>query len=492
MDVKVDESNLTGFMANQKKHREFKNYIKNLLSTFMPEKYLAIYMSTEVKNVVERPPEKYGETDPDLRPSGVSEGGSPALGPFDIIRRAFMHQYVSTISLENLETLGDVVLNEVAVSIIVTNWPNLLNEAGYVADMKSYYTNNTNVAEYAKELGLIRWVVRTKDQGLSSKERADVFESFVGAIVMIGEFFIGEQVGMALARLFLQKFFVTRKWYPEDPDFYAAPHNLWNDFKTSLPLEDNQKPFINPKEPYTTRDDKGFWHLSFTLQDPESAGDNGEVKRRTNQSKVKFSAIARNKDDAKTELYQNLVAKLGITKANTAIQRAKKRNADPNLRVLMEDLNNWAQKESEDSGKAKRDFDVPAPKKRGGKTFILIREIKTEVINARHFGSRQLTYGKTVATGMGKDEPEALAEAIKNLKLKREFKAIPGTDESHIWNPNETDQPLTLEESRERRQREECSKCSECKAREEKKPLPKKFEQKKTPTQKSSRGGIGQ
>jgi dsRNA-specific ribonuclease len=447
----IRRDDLAGFMANQETENNFKEYIRKLLSTFMSDKHMAIYMSEEVKRVVKRPTETYGPTEPDDRPAGVSEQGDAMLGPFHIIRRAFMHKYVSTISLENLETLGDVVLNEAAVMIITTNWPNLLHEAGRVADMKSYYTNNTNIAQYAHDLGFIRWIVRTKDQGLGSKERADVFESFVGAIVMIGEFFIGEQVGLMLARIFLNKFFATRKWYPEDPYFYSAPQNLWNDFKTSLPTEAKDKPFITPKtkEPYATRNDKGFWIMSITVQDPEHMKEKGEIQKRLGVPFKKYTVSSRNKDDGKTELYQNLMKDLKLDRSDINKQRESKRAQNPSLSASMQRLKKWSETQKSTYQKH-RIFEVPAPQKRGGKTFVFIREIKKEVVGSRNFASRELIYGKTVASGIGDSEEEALETAIKALEMKREFLSIPGTDESHIWNPDQ--EVITLESSRRGRE----------------------------------------
>lgn len=452
---KTEKLHLIGFMADQKQERNFEEYMRKLLSTFMPEKYLQIYMSREVHKVLRESREQYGSFLPEAKPAGVSSTGEMVLSPFDLIRRAFMHRNVSTISLENLETLGDVVLNEAAVMIIVTNWPNLLNQAGQVADMKRYYTNNTNVAEYAKDLGFIRWIARTKDQGLNSKERADVFESFIGALVLVGEFYIGDQMGLVLARRFLNKFLATRNWYPEDPDFYMAPSNLWNDYKTSLPGPDSEKPFLKPKkDPYETRDEEGLWHLSFTVQDPKGV-ENGLVKKATGRSYVKFSAVSRNKEDAKTELYQKLVKTMKLNRSDITYQRKLKRDQDSKLKDLMNELNEFAVSEAKRTGRKQREFEVPAKQQRGGKTFIFIREIKHEIVGDANFPNRELTYGRTIASGVGTSEEEALKDAIHNLKTGKTFLAAPGTDESHIWNPDNSEEPEIITAAQSRKQREE-------------------------------------
>uniref|UniRef100_A0A6C0CGF2 RNase III domain-containing protein n=1 Tax=viral metagenome TaxID=1070528 RepID=A0A6C0CGF2_9ZZZZ len=428
---------LAGFLAKQKngetRYKDFREYIHSLLSTFLPEEYLRIYMSEEVEPLKPRPKEYAGIPEIEREPLGIKSDREIGKGPFFIIQRAFMHEFLSNINLETLETLGDVILNESVVMIITTCWPNLLKEAGQVADMKKFYTNNANAAIYAEKLGFLDWVVRLEKQGLNSKERADVFESFLGALAMIGEFYIGEQMGLAIARLFLNKFLSTEKWYPEDPRYYETPATLWNDFISALP-PDVHKPIkveIFSQDDGEDDDDK-MWHFTVTVRD--RAGDsNGLIKKKTNPpvSFLKFFAKARNQDDAKTAAFKELAAALNLSRADINTMRIKKRESNA---ALKGPLNRLAELEEEQ----KREFQVPARKPRGGQTFVFVEEIRREQVNGK-----MLTIKQTVAQGMGIDEKTALEEAVNNIATGKEFETVAGTG-FEIINPDE--QPIVASE----------------------------------------------
>jgi dsRNA-specific ribonuclease len=428
--MKKPDPALSGFLALQKngetREKDFKEYMRKLLSTFMPQEYLEIYMAENVMPLKPRPKEYQGLPDLEIEPLGIREDRSIGRGPFFVIRRAFMHQFLSNINLETLETLGDVVLNEAVVMIITTAWPNLLKEAGQVADMKKFYVNNTNAAKYAEKLGFLDWIVRLEKQGLNSKERADVFESFVGAIVMIGEFYIGEQMGLALARIFLNKFLSTEEWHPDDPKYYETPANLWNDFRTALP-PDRPKPILKKSLTQDSEADggTGMWLFTVTLRDPEGAK-NGLVKERTQDhvSRIKFSASERNKDDAKTKVYKKLAEALQLTREDINKWREQKRSQDKTLQDSLKEL----EEEGERQG---REFRVPAKEPRGGQTFVFVEEITEEKVNGK-----MLTIKSTIASGMGPDEKTALKIAVDNVIRGNEFETVAGTN-FKIVNPDE-------------------------------------------------------
>ncbi len=338
---------------------------------------------------------------------------TPAPGPFSIIERAFTHISVSDINLESLETLGDAVLNEAVVMIIVTNWPNLTKEKGQVANMKKYHTSNENIAVYAQTLGLLPWIVRDKDIRLKEKERADVFESFIGALTMIGEFYIGDQMGLAIARLFLNKFFSEQEWHPGNPQFYEAPQNLYNDWKTSTPDAFRIKEFKNK---YRNLQDKQ-WIYTFIVKDTkDEKGTDGPIYRKTGKRKIELMGIADNKDDAERKVFKELALILNIKRGEINIQRRKKQEANPEINKLMTELEKLGKERGEE-------VYVPAKDFRGERFFIYIKAKRKEKL-----GKRILHYDETVASGSGATEVEALSNAVLKYSSKNLFKSILGTD----------------------------------------------------------------
>ena len=412
MDEVKSSNDLIGFIENQKTYTEFREYMKALLSTFMPEEYLKIYMSTEML--------------PRANRKHVTKGFPeteeiPAKGPFAIIERAFTHEFVTTTNLESLETLGDGILNESVVMIIVGNWPNLLRQAGQVANMKKYHTNNIQIAKYADQMGFIRWVVRDRKAGLNGKERADIFESFIGALALIGEFYIGEQMGLAIARLFLNKFFAQQEWHPEDPEFYEGPENLVNDWKTSLM---GRPPKL---ETHFHEDEDGIWTFTLTAYDQESAG-KGPIETRIGKKRLSYTHKARSKDDAKAPCYRQLAEELKLSREDISKERRAKQEANVLLKAQVERLEQYAA-----SLAVPRELKIPARKTRGGNTYVFIKEVKKEQL-----GERMITYEATVASGWASGENaevDAMKMAVDNLITGNEWHAISGTDET--YNPDE-------------------------------------------------------
>ena len=406
-------NDLVGFIENQKTYNDFREYIKALLSTFMSEEYLKIYMSDEMLPRVNRRhvTKGYPETEE-----------VPAKGPFEIIKRAFTHAFVSSVNLESLETLGDGVLNETVVMIIVGNWPNLLTQAGQVANMKKYHTNNVNIAKYAEQIGFVKWVVRDRRAGLNGKERADVFESFIGALVLIGEFYIGEQMGLAIARLFLNKFFAQQEWHPENPEFYESAENLWNDWKTSLSLRPPQLKKIPHYD-----EDSDVWTMTLRASDSEGR-EKGPIELRTGKKSLSFTRSARNKEDAEGLAFRELTDELKLRRADINTQRRQKQELNPEMKVEVDRLEKYAA-----SLDPPREVKIPARKMRGGISYVFIKEVKHAQL-----GSRTLTYEATVASGWAEGENQevkAMKNAVTNFIAKAEWTSIAGTEEE--YNPDE-------------------------------------------------------
>lgn len=414
--------NMTGFLASHEKYKEFREFINHLLSTFMDDDTREIFMSEKALQVHPRLLHQKGFPKVESHPLGLNDKFEVAEGPFAIIRRAFTHAYVSDLNMESLETLGDGVLNEAVVMIIVGNWPNLLLQPSQVANMKKYHTNNVNIANYAQKLGFVRWIVRHPNQGLDSKERADIFESFIGAIVLIGEFYIGSQMGLAYARLFLDKFFATETWYPENSEFYEVPETLYNDWTTSLPA--GAAPKSNSK---IRREDDGTWRYTRTISD----SDKSKVKAITDKtgiSAISFSAVARKKDEAEHSVMQKIAIELKLSRTDINIERDKKRASMPEISNVINEILKIGRQTN-------KNIYVAAAKKAGRRVFVFVKERAKAKI-----GGRELQYERFVVNGEGETEVEALKDALGKMRRGQLYKTVAGF-EYEIWNPDESDTP---------------------------------------------------
>jgi len=406
---------LVGFIETHKTYKSFKEYIRALLSTFMPENYLQIYMSEEM--------------DPTVNRSRITRGfpnaeTHPAKGPFSIIERAFTHENVTTLNLETLETLGDAVLNAGVVMIIVLNWPVLMMQEELVANMKKYHTNNEIISKYAEQMGFVRWVVRDRKAGLDTKERADVFESFIGALVMIGEFYIGEQMGMAMAQLFLNRFFATQEWHPENPQFYEAAENLWNDWRNSLPESENNRP---SKDIAYHEEEERKWTVTLTIRDKQQKpGEKGPLERKCGKTRIEIVKIARAKKDAKSACYRELAQILDLKKTDIASSRQVKQSKNPEIRALIEKLDAAA-------AQMGKDVHIPARSLAGGTSYAFVKERMSDRI-----GGRTLKYEKTIASGWGTGktgEVDAIKMAVENFINGVYWTPVAGTD-LYLENPD--------------------------------------------------------
>ena len=312
--------------------------------------------------------------------------------------------------------------------IIVTNWPNLLANAGHVANMKRYHSSNAMISTYAEKLGFFRWIVRIPGQGLNSKERGDIFESFIGALVLIGEFYIGDQMGLAIARLFLNQFFKTVEWHPEDTEFYEAPKSLWNDWKMSLPQGQRVvKDVLKPRQ----IDD--IWHLRLTIED--SAKEGGPIFQKTGKNMFQFYARNRSEQDAQTDVYLQLREKLNLKRSDISKQRRMKQESNPDIEKYVKQLEDIA---------GDRKLRITGKTQRGNRIFVSIEETVTAYV-----GERQLVYDMTIATAWEKNtgngrnaEIEATKKVVQKFINGDVYKPIPGAD-LDFSNPDEDVIPST-------------------------------------------------
>lgn len=419
-------NDLDGFIKNQESYNDFRKYIENLLKSFIPDEYVKICMAERLDPKVQRTHVLKTFKTAETAVAGLNERNRVEVGPFAIIRRAFTHSFFNEMNLESLETLGDGVLNETVAMIIVGNWPNLLSSAGHVANMKKFYTNNTELGKYSERLGFLRWLVRIPGQGLGTKERGDIFESFVGALVLIGEFYIGDQMGLAMARLFLNQFFKTVDWFPENREYYEAPENLYNDWKNSLP--ENQRPKFSVK---ITQIDE-FQHVTLKIED---SVENGPIFQKSGKSKHVFRAKARSSDDAKSQVFIQLRNTLDIKRKDIFEQRRLKQFKIPEIKEIIDAL------EKHSNGRRLR---LTGKDIRGGKIFVFIEETVTARV-----GGKTLEYDVTLVSASVPNDGNIRDAEIKASKIALEkfiagdtHNIMPGID-LDFSNPDEDVIPFT-------------------------------------------------
>ena len=406
MEQELDQDAMTKFIKERSLHpreEDFREYIRSLLSTFMTEKYLKIYMSDEIL------PMKAVPANIDLPKKPSFE-----YGPFSIIRQAFTDELISTLNLTHLEFYGDGRLGTSVQIFIMTNFPNLRN-AEVLNNMKRFYTNNDQLAKYADQLDMPRWLIRDKAAGVATKEKANIFESFIGALVLIGEFYIGFMVGETIARIFIEKFYSLVEW-STDPDDYVTPSTLFNDWETSLssfnkPIFKKNHAELEDRTHVYTISVKGPLILEMT-------------KGLTNKVTGKGSAVG-DKAAAKEEASTQVMNQLGLTRDVLESIRSSKRFTPEWKREEVRLQDNFPKKK----------FRVPSGKRRGGasgKYFIFITEQKNPAI-----GTAQLSFYEAVARGIGDTELEAFKNAIDNLIHGETFVPVQGTD-LFLTNPDIT------------------------------------------------------
>lgn len=395
MEETVDKEALAKHLREKNKHpreREFRVYIKNLLSTFMPQKYLDIYMSDEVL------PLKV--TKPELN---VPPQASDLYGPFTIIRQAFTSEFVSTVNLTTLEFYGDGALKAGLQSFMMINFPNW-RAAGTLNDVYSYYSDKYRLAAYSEQLDMPRWLIRDSVARVTFKEKSDIFESFIGALKMIGELYIGYMVGDAISRGFVEKFYATQEWFT-DPREYDNTPKLLNDWFLAVPAKD--RPTLKPGRDKRGQQLADGTHTYSMTMKGRIIRDltNGRTDEVTGSGADTYKAIA------ERQAKEVLINELGITRETIEEIRAVKRDSPA-----------WReQKERLESKFPKRKFHYPAAKARGGGRYIMIQELREPAI-----GTKRLPFYETVSSGFGFDEIEAFKEAVDNLIVGKVFTPVSG------------------------------------------------------------------
>lgn len=386
---KIPSSALRGHLQTGLNEDDFRDYIQGLLSTFMPEEYLNIYMSERMEP----------------KSSPLRGGISPEVaGPFGLITMAFTPKYLQDINMEILEGLGDAVLGSVLISYIVKNWPNL-RSAKVLADMKQYYTKNATFAVYADQLNLLKWVRRDPEGGMTTKDKADVFEAFVGAIAMIGEFYIADHMGYALVSEFMFKFYSLQEWHVDNPSFYQVQSSLYNDWTEALP--NHLKPVLAIDDGRTTTD--GYHIVALTVS-------GSEVMRILRKDSYQVSASAPFKSDAEEAAFLALNRALNVTREAIVKIREGKREQNNRFGQLIRDFN---------SQFPDRNLQISSADKRGQRYFVFIKEEKTEKV-----GKDTVVFFESVARGIGASDEAAVEDAIRNYRNNNLLQPIFGTNEA--------------------------------------------------------------
>lgn len=239
---------LRDFINNDYQDPEFEDFLRRLLSTFLPPNYLNIYMAKELR-----------PRDPSRLPG--NHEGILVKGPFYLFVKAFTHSYVSEINLETIETLGDSIFNFSVVSFIFRNWPNLRAEK-VVDNMKQFYTNNERQGvSYARQLHFPRWFRTDPILHASPDDLSDNFEAFIGALYMIGEFYIGDGIGQFIATEFSYKLLSLQEWHPDSLEFYSISSTLFNDWLQAV--EPGRKPVMQTTE--KQNENNGMWIHNIVL-----------------------------------------------------------------------------------------------------------------------------------------------------------------------------------------------------------------------------------
>lgn len=402
VDAAVNDSSneLEEFIKNRSLHPmedEFRDYIQNLLATFMPENYLQIFMSDKPLPVV-------ADISSEFRKSA-----SHLYGPFSIIRHAFTDEKISEINLTTLEFYGDKRLGMVVQIFLMVNFPNI-RSSEQLTNMLKYYVSNTTLANFADQLGMPAWLVRDQYAGVLLKERANVFESFIGALLLIGEIYIGFMVGETITRVFLDKFLSLQLW-TLDASFYVTPSTLLNDWLLALPQKDKPK---ESKQHQQLSD--GTHSYTYKLE--------GEIIRKMcGRSKVIGRGNHAQKTDAKEIAIAEISQEIGLT-----------RNTIDEVRSIKRSNPNWKAQEARIYAKFPKlkdsmpTFRFPNAKRRGGggkigKFFFYIEEWITENI-----GKNKTGFYEAVARGIGDTELDAFKNAVDNLLNGNRLTPVYGTD----------------------------------------------------------------
>jgi dsRNA-specific ribonuclease len=376
---------LREFIIDETEDVEFEDFIHRLLSTFLPPNYLNIYMAKELR-----------PRDPSRLPG--NHEGILVKGPFYLFVKAFTHKYISEINLETIETLGDSIFNFAVVSFIFRNWPNLRAEK-IVDNMKQFYTNNERQGvSYARQLHFPRWFRTDPILNASPNDLSDNFEAFVGALYMIGEFYIGDGIGQFVATEFSYKLLSLQEWHPESPEYYSISSTLFNDWLQAV--DPKRSPVVQTTE--KQNESNGMWIHNVVLT--------GEIiTEMTNGTAILVAeGIGNNQATAKEMAYEMLVNSLKLNYKLISQMRENKWLKNPIIAHQLERLH---------STPGYTNADVLRVERRENNMFSFIAVPVTENVG----NGKTVTFLETRARGMSMatpTKPASEAEAITNAVEK--------------------------------------------------------------------------
>lgn len=120
-------------------------------------------------------------------------------------KKAFTHDTIDlNDNYEQLETIGDRVLELVFLKYLLRNYPELTPQE--ITELKSKYMSKYYQGTTSRKLGLGDWI-RVGNDVSSISILEDVFESFFGALFEISDNEIGDGVGYVMALKFLTMIF---------------------------------------------------------------------------------------------------------------------------------------------------------------------------------------------------------------------------------------------------------------------------------------------
>lgn len=151
-----------------------------------------------------------------------------ANGPLNIyFRRAFTHETFQmgrlsveeNLNYEVLEKIGDRVLKAVFQLWLYDIMGKEINEPDPYAKMEIFYLDTFHLAELTEKLGFDRWIrVATgsiaegtldSNNTVTEKMKEDVFEGFIGALVLASDKFITPDIGFGLAKRWIYQVYNT-------------------------------------------------------------------------------------------------------------------------------------------------------------------------------------------------------------------------------------------------------------------------------------------
>ena len=378
-------TSLQEFLDGKDKYNALKHYMRDLLPIFIPEKHLNVYM----------------------------ENG------FELIEMAFTKETVSSRNLEVLEAVGDAFLGSFVLIFIQRNWPEL-NSRQQANNMQTVLVDRITLLKIVNELGFLKYARTDKEAGLTRKERSDFFESFLGALVMIGDVYIRKGIGQTICFNFLEKVYTLSvvKWKPEDPDYYMKNFTILNDWVSGANGKFNTTSSQNPLT--------GEWKTRLTVQQVDETSvehlpDNSFPKTintvrkydteageaATGQMLIFLAGLSDQKFDSPTE-------KLKAARDFIRLQDKKTRVAKFTVGEAKYPVLDFLEK-----NQLGTDVAIPAPDPQRTKYFAYIQKYEeVKLDGSRAIPERKepftLRFLKTASRGIGPDKEASVIKAIKN------------------------------------------------------------------------------